>query len=137
MARLIDTSVVIGLERRGLSLADSPAFLQGAPVALASVTVSEILAGLHRSTAGRRKVLRQAFIEEMLVQFPVLPFDLDAARGHAPLVDTLRRAGRPVGLNDTLIAAIALSNQYSVLTHNLRDFERIPGLGVEQPTWSD
>lgn len=108
---------------------------RAAPVAIASVTVSELLAGVYRSPAGRRKVLRQLFIDEMVAEFPIYSFDLGAARAHASIVDRLRRAGQPVGLNDTLIAAIAQANGCSVLTDNMRDFERIPGLVVERPSW--
>ena len=137
MARLIDTSVIITMERRNFSAAERFEFLRASPVAIASVTVSEILAGVYRSPAGRRKVLRQQFIDEMVNQFPILSFDLEAARSHASIVDRLRRSGQPVGLNDTLIAAIAQANDYSVLTDNMRDFERIPGLLVERPAWSE
>jgi tRNA(fMet)-specific endonuclease VapC len=52
-------------------------------------------------------------------------------------VDRLRRTGQPVGLNDTPIAAIAQANDCSVLTDNMRDFERIPGLVVERPAWPE
>lgn len=135
MARLIDSSVAIAMERLGLTAAERLEFLRPTPIALASVTVSEILIGLYRPPTGRRRTQRQEFIEELIAQFPVLPFDLDAARAHASILDQLRRGGQTVGLNDTLIAAIALANECIVVTDNLRDFERIPGLVVERPTW--
>lgn len=137
MARLVDTSVVIGMERRGYSRDRWSAFLRDAPTAIASVSVSELLAGLHRAPSGWRMRLREAFIDSVIETVPVIPYDLAAARAHATLIDELRRSGQPIGANDVLIAAIALSNGYSVLTHSLRDFERVPGLVVEQPTWSD
>jgi len=81
--------------------------------------------------------LREVFIDSVIETVPMIPFDLAADRVHATLIDELRRAGQPISAYDALIAAIALSNGYSVLTLNLRDFERAPGLVVEQPTWSD
>ncbi len=137
MARLIDTSVVIAIERHSLSVVERLEFLRATPVAIASVPVSEILAGGDRSPVGRRRVLRQQFVDELVQQLPVLSFDLDAARAHASNADRLRRTGQPVGLNDTLITAIAQANDCAILTDNMRDFARIPGLVVERPAWPE
>ena len=44
-------------------------------------------------------------------------------------------AGMPVSAHDLQIAATAIAVDFDVFTHNLRDFERIPGLRVRQVTW--
>jgi predicted nucleic acid-binding protein len=47
----------------------------------------------------------------------------------------LAAAGQLIGDRDLLIAATALTHGYDLLTNNLRDFARVPGLRVRQPTW--
>ena len=44
-------------------------------------------------------------------------------------------AGQTTGAHDLLIAATALAHGYGVMTDNIRDFERVPGLEVRQPDW--
>ena len=135
MARLIDTSVFIELERRGQPLDALSEALRGDSDALASITASELLAGIHRAVASARRRRREAFVEAVLARLPVLPFDLTVARIHARLSADLVAAGQSVGANDLLIAATALAHGYGVLTQNLRDFQRVPGLVVSQPNW--
>ena len=135
MARLIDSSVFIELERRGGSLSALDAILLGEQLALASITASELLVGVHRSAVEQHRRRRLHFVENVLSQVPVLSFDLEAARIHAQLAAKLATVGQPIGLNDLLIAAIAMAQGYSVLTHNLRHFERVPGLVVQSTGW--
>lgn len=135
MARLIDSSVVIELERRGHPLDALPLDVLGESAALAAITASELLVGVHRATVGDRRRRRQAFIEGGLNRIAVLPFDLEVARTNAHLAADLMAAGAIIGANDLLIAATALAHGPTVLTHNLRDFERVPGLVVRQPSW--
>lgn len=132
MAGLIDSSVVIDLERRGRSPADLARLVSG-PIALASVTASELLVGVHRAAPLERRTRRRAFVELVFALTPILPFDLEAARIHARLWADLAGAGRQIGHNDLLIAATALASGYDVLTLNVRDFGRVPGLVVRQP----
>ena len=47
----------------------------------------------------------------------------------------LSRTGQMIGANDLLIAATALTYGYDVMTHNVRDFEKVPGLDVRRPDW--
>lgn len=135
MALLIDSSVFIALERRGQQPDDLAAAVPDAPLALSSITASELLAGVHRADSPARRSRREAFGEGLLARVPLLPFDMPAARVHARLWARLAAAGQPVGAHDLLIAATALAHGHAVLTHNLRDFQRVPGLIVRQPDW--
>lgn len=74
-------------------------------------------------------------MEKVLSRVPILSFDLDVARTHPRLSAELTAAGQPIGPNDLLIAATALTRGYAVLSHNLRHSERVPGLVVQQPSW--
>jgi tRNA(fMet)-specific endonuclease VapC len=107
----------------------------GEPLALASITASELLSGIERADSLEHRQRRLAFVETVLSIVPVLPFDLQVAREHARLDAQLRALGQQIGANDLLIAATALSHDMPVLTENLRDFERVPGLVVQRPDW--
>jgi predicted nucleic acid-binding protein len=136
MAVLIDSSVFVALERRGQTLSALAKVVPDEALALASITASELLVGVHRADSPRRRVTRGTFVEAILETIPVLPFELRIARVHAALFAQLAAAGRPVGAHDLLIGATALAHGSAVLTDNLRDFQRIPGLSVLQPVWN-
>ena len=70
-------------------------------------------------------------VEQLLEALPVLPFDEPADRHYADIRASLERAGTPIGSHDLLIGAHARSLGLTVVTRNVREFERIPGLKVE------
>lgn len=135
MAVLIDTSVVIAVERRGLPPEDAIAVVGTEDAAMASITASELLIGVHRADSPARRLRREAFVEAILAALPVIAFDLRIARVYAQLSAQLAAAGQPIGAHDLLIAATALADGSAVLTLNMRDFRRVPGLVVRQPDW--
>lgn len=135
MAQLIDTNVFIGMERRGWPARSVPTAGPREPSALASITASELLVGVHRAVTPSQTTRRQAFAEAVFEAFTVLPFDLDAARVHARIGAELTSAGQIIGAHDLIIAATALAHGYAVLTDNIREFARVPGLVIRQPVW--
>jgi len=135
MAQLIDSTVFINLERGRLPLQVLFDFMPDEEMAVAAVTVSELLVGVHRAATETQRLRREAAVEAVLADFPVLPFDVTVARVHALLVAKLVASGQVIGSHDLLIAATALANNYDVLTTNVRDFSRVPGLVVREPTW--
>ena len=64
-----------------------------------------------------------------------MEFDLRVALIHAQLWVELASAGQLIGAHDLMIAATAVAHGYAVLTDNLRDFNRVPGLEIRQPGW--
>ena len=135
MAQVIDSSVFVALDRQGASLDGFETLMGGEPFAIASITASELLEGVYRTPEGSQRQRRLDFIETVLGLVPTLPFDLQSARTHARLVTDLSSRGQLIGANDLVIAATALTFGYSVLTHNLRHFERVSGLVVNAPAW--
>jgi tRNA(fMet)-specific endonuclease VapC len=135
MARLIDTSVFVTMDRQGLPLGILAANALDELLALASITASELLVRVYRTAPGQRRRRREAFVESVFEELPVLPYDLRVARKHADLLVHLLSTGEVIGANDLMIAATALTYGYEVLTHNIRDFQRVPGLVVRQPDW--
>jgi tRNA(fMet)-specific endonuclease VapC len=135
MALLIDSSVLIELERRSQSPNLLGQFAPDESLVIASITVSELLVGAYRADTPERRLRRVAFLESALAYLTVLSFDTRAARTHARILTDLTSIGRVIGANDLLIAATALANDYAVLTENVREFERVPGLVVRRPDW--
>ena len=136
MALIIDSGIFISLERQGRHYRELLAGLpSGEPVAIAAMTASELLAGVHRADTAARRAERLRRIEEIFLNMPVLPFDLEAARVHAEVWATLTSSGLVIGPHDAIIAATALAHGYEILTENVREFSRVPGLLVRQPNW--
>jgi tRNA(fMet)-specific endonuclease VapC len=136
MGVLVDSSVLITLERRGLPVAVLRDDGQDdEPWGIAAITVSELLFGLHRAVTAIQRERRQAFIDDILAEFPVLAFDEPAAVIHARIWSDLAAAGSRIGTHDFLIAATALRHSYALLTDNVREFRRVVGLDVRLPNW--
>lgn len=98
---------------------------------LTAFTVSEMLYGIHRLDAGRRREqIETAVIKVLFDDYGgrILPFDAEAALRHGQLRAQLRRDGRPTQDSDALIAAIALSHSATIATRNIKHFEHC---GVE------
>lgn len=137
MARLIDTNVFITLERRRGHLSDLYQALPDPRIAMSSITASELLYGLHRASVPEQRERRERFVEFLLSRVPVIPIDLDVARVHSRIWVDLEMQGVRIGDRDLLIAATALHYGYGVVTENRREFDRVPRLIVESPSWRD
>lgn len=130
MGLLIDTSVLIAVER---SPESSQALLDSfgdRPGYLAAISASELLHGVHRAESALRRKRRHQFVEAALSLLHVLAFDLDIARIHARLWSDLRRRGELIGAHDLLIAATALCHGLELVTGNEREFRRVDDLAL-------
>lgn len=130
MGTLIDTSILIAVERGRLD----PIRLRNEdgdePLAIAAITASELLHGVHRLTSAVARARAERFAETVLGAIPVIPFDLEVARVHARLDAELSAAGTPVGDADLMIAATAVALDYRIATRDLRSFPNIKGLDL-------
>jgi tRNA(fMet)-specific endonuclease VapC len=130
MATLIDASVLIAAERGQLDLEALLTTQSQEEVALAAITTSELLHGIHRAARMTDRTKREAFVEQLLTHIPVVPFDLLVARVHARLWARLAARGLPVGAHDLLIGATAIATGARVATRDVRSFRQIPGLAI-------
>ena len=97
-----------------------------------SITVGELIYGARR--VGREDLSRR--VEHIMRHAQtVLPFDLTAARAFGALKATLERRGTPLAEPDLRIASIVLSRGLILVTRNVRHFQRVPELSVEN--WID
>lgn len=97
-----------------------------APVSALSVIVyGELCFGRE---ASRRRDEASVYLAALLETLQVLPLPLDAAARYGEIRAELERSGRPIGANDTWIAAHALAENLTLVTNNEREFSRVPGL---------
>lgn len=95
-----------------------------------SITLGELVYGAHRLGSHATMLLEQ-LDKVLLPNLPILPFDAAAARRYGEVRAELERLGTPLGDADLRIATIALARGLTVVTGNVRHFQRVPGLSVE------
>lgn len=97
-------------------------------IAVSSVTAAELHFGAHKS---QRPTQNEQALEQFLLPLVVVGFDQGAAVAYGRIRAFLERRGTPIGPLDTLIAAHAVSLNLTLVTNNVREFERVPDLKVE------
>jgi tRNA(fMet)-specific endonuclease VapC len=132
MGLLIDSSSLIAAERGKLDLEAALAGDLDEDVAIAAITASELLHGVHRLKGGVRQAKAERFVERLLDRLPVVPFDVESARVHARLGAELAAKGAAVGAHDLIIASTAVAIDFAVATRDLRSFPRITGLTLKR-----
>ncbi len=95
---------------------------------LCSVVKAELFYGAGKSRNPAKNLEK---INDFFYPFISLPFDDKAAIIYGNIKTELTNKGTPIGPNDLLIASIALSNNAILVTHNTREFKRVPSLQLE------
>jgi tRNA(fMet)-specific endonuclease VapC len=91
----------------------------------------ELLFGVHRLPPSRRRVRLELLLDDLRREFPILPYDTAAAEWHATERARLTALGRTPPFVDGQIAAIAYTNDLTLVTANVADFTLFRGLRVE------
>ena len=131
MGVLMDSNVLIDLERRKGGVVDFIRGREEEDLFLSVVSASELLHGVHRAKTPEIRSKRLAFVEAVLASIPVLDIDLATARSHAQLWSDLVESGQRIGIHDSWLAAACLAHGLTMVTSNEREFRRVPGLRVE------
>lgn len=97
-------------------------------IALCDVVKMELYYGAYRSSRQQDNLV---LLRRFFAAFPSLPFEDAAADICGRVRALLANAGTPIGPYDLQIAAIALANGLILVTHNTREFSRVPGLALE------
>jgi tRNA(fMet)-specific endonuclease VapC len=125
---LLDTNVLSDLIRRPRgAIAQRIAAVGETTVATSIIVAAELRYGAQKS--GSQELAER--INLVLSALSVLPVETPADRHYAKILQHLTRRGTPIGPNDLLIAAHALTLDLTVVTGNEREFARVPGLKVE------
>ena len=97
-------------------------------ICISAITLAELAHGVEKSAARDKN---RAALLRFLTILTVLPFDDLAAAKYGEVCADLQRKGTPIGTMDMLIAAHAKSEGLILVTKNTREFERVPGLTLE------
>lgn len=132
MKYLIDTNLwIVYLKQASSEIRARLEHTSVGEISVCSVVWADLLHGARKY---EKRDIREHKIQITLNPFICLPFDLPAARQYARIRDHLERDGQVIGSNDLMIAAIAIANNLVVVTNNTAEFQRVPGLHVED--WS-
>jgi tRNA(fMet)-specific endonuclease VapC len=99
-----------------------------ANVAVPAIVVFELETGIAKSKDAAK---RRGQLDQLLQVVALLPFGIDEAKSAATLRARLEQDGTPIGSMDMLIAGTALAHRGVLVTRNVREFGRVPGLTVE------
>lgn len=131
---LLDTNVWIKLiKRRAPAVRAKLESLDPLRILTCSVVKGELWHGALRYENAEQ---RRAQVDAAMHPYASLPFDDAAAAEYARIRHVLEAEGRCIGPNDLLIAAICVANEVTLVTGNLDEFERVPGLRAEDWTVS-
>ena len=129
MGLMVDTNVFINFEKDGKPI-DLSSWEPSERIFASVITISELLMGVHRANTEERRQRRAAFVETVIAGVGVLDVTIDIARLHAEIYAELAKKGQMIGAHDLLIAATARHHDLSILTDNVAEFARVPGLRV-------
>lgn len=125
---LLDTNIIIyTIKNRPASVREAFKRYEG-QMAISTVTWGELVFGVERSAQPQRN---QADIDGMAARLTVLGFDEKSAEHFGQIRAKLYAAGTPIGPYDMMIAGHARSEGLILVTNNMREFERVEGLRLE------
>lgn len=128
MKYLLDTNVCIRyLTGRSISIKNKIETIGGSSLYLCSVVRGELEYGARKSNNPDKSLHT---LKGFLSNFPDLPYDSAAAEQYGIIRASLEKQGTPIGPYDMQIAAIAISNTVTLITHNTKEFCRINGLSI-------
>lgn len=130
---MLDTDICVYLiKRKPRHVLESLHRMPPSGVGLSSITLSELEYGVSKS---QRPEQNRIALLQFVIPLEVLPYDDRAATEYGRIRTHLEMQGTPIGALDTLIAAHALSLNTVLITNNLSEFERVPGLKTDN--WAD
>jgi tRNA(fMet)-specific endonuclease VapC len=129
MRFMLDTDSCIALiKRKPGNMLDKLTSYAPGDVGLSTVTLAELRYGVAKSA---QKETNAGALDEFLLPLEIADFGEAAADAYGEVRAALEKAGTPIGPLDTQIGAHALSLGSVLVTHNTREFRRVPGLAVE------
>ncbi len=128
MTYMLDTNICIYAQKGVSAVIERMRVESRNGLAISAITLAELWHGIEGSAAYDKNVLR---LNGLLNVVEVIPFDDNAAAHYGKIAAYLRQNGTPIGTMDMLIAAHARSQGLTVVTNNVREFERVPDLKIE------
>ena len=129
MTFFLDTDICIfALRGDHPGLADAFRALKPERIKVPSIVVAELFLGAYKSSS---PLTAQRAVDAFLEPFEVIPFDRHSAEAYAQVRSGLEEKGNIIGPNDLIIAATTLAHRGILVTHNKKEFSRVPGLQVQ------
>jgi tRNA(fMet)-specific endonuclease VapC len=126
---LLDTNIIIyAIKRRRVEMMTVFNENAGRMAISATITLSALLYGAEKSAKVAQNL---AVVEEFASLLDVLPYSAKASQHYGAIRAALDKTGRPIGVNDLHVAAHARSEGFTLVSNNLGEFERVPGLLTE------
>lgn len=129
MRYMLDTNICIFLiKNRPERVIKKILSMKPEDICISSITYAELVYGIEKSQA---KEKNRIALMLLLSEIEILPYDDLAAQTYGAIRADLERKGTPIGPMDLLIAAHAKVKGFTIVTNNVREFERVEGLAVE------
>ena len=125
---LLDTDIVIYTLKRRPAAVHQQFNKHAGRMAISAITLAELMHGADKSSDPARNL---AVVEDFCSRVTVLPYGERAAQHYGAIRTALERIGQPIGVNDLHIAAHARSEGLTLVSNNQREFQRVPGLLLE------
>lgn len=126
---MLDTNICIYIiKKKPISVFQKFESLSVGSVAMSLVTYGELEFGALRSNNAKKAL---AILDELAAYIPVLPMPIDTAKEYADIRANLSAKGVPIGNNDLWIAAHTRALGHTLVTNNLREFERVENLKLD------
>ena len=128
MKYVLDTNTLIYFFKGLGNVSDHLLATPPGEIGLPTIVLFELEVGIGKSNAPQK---RKAQLKELTSLIKMIPFGYEEARCAAEIRVKLEKRGLPIGPYDILIAASALANHWTLVTHNRDEFGRVNGLKIE------
>jgi tRNA(fMet)-specific endonuclease VapC len=125
---VLDTNTLIYYFKNQGQVAQNFASVLPEEIIISTIVLFELQVGIAKSASPTKRIQQ---LQQILNQVNLVQFDRDAAVAAATIRAQLEKQGTPIGPMDVLIAGTALALQATLVTHNVKEFSRVPGLTIE------
>ncbi len=128
LSHLLDTNTVIYVIRETPVAVRDRFIAHTGQLGISSITYAELTYGVQKS---QRRAMNRAALERFCVRVELLPYTVEAAEQYGLIRSDLEARGQVIGPNDLHIAAHAKAANLTLVSNNLKEFERVEGLRLE------
>jgi tRNA(fMet)-specific endonuclease VapC len=124
---VLDTNTLIYYFKGQGQVAQNLASVSPQTIVISTIVLFELQVGIAKSAAPAKRMQQ---LQQLLSRVNLIPFDREAALAAARIRAQLEQQGTPIGSLDVLISGTAIALQATLVTHNVREFSRVPGLAI-------
>ena len=128
LSHLLDTNTVIYVIRETPVAVRDRFIAHTGQLGISSITYAELTYGVQKS---QQRAMNRAALERFCVRVELLPYTVEAAEQYGLIRSDLEARGQVIGPNDLHIAAHAKAANLTLVSNNLKEFERVEGLRLE------